>query len=145
MLVINRITKILLAFSLSLMLIVGAGGIIAEKHICLHCGTDFDLALFAIEDSNPDTCCETDSRDEDASGSCEMEEESCCSYETINLDLSEQLPYSIQNEEIAFSLTYFTITDLFLNGTDLQFSIIYTPPDNPGGRNIVILNSQYRT
>jgi len=143
--VLSKILKSLLAFSLSLMLIGGAGGIIVEKHTCQHCGTDFEIALFSIEESNTGSCCEADRKEKDNTGSCEMEQESCCSFEVLELALSDHLPYSIQADGLIFSISYCNATDLFPSGTDLHLSTVYIAPDKPGGQKTVILNSQYRT
>ncbi len=141
----KKILRGLLAASMSVLVVMGTGGILTEKHSCQHCGIDFSLALLSPDRSDADSCCGSTDSDAESSQSCEMKEEACCSYETGSIGISGQLPALNNAEKKIISQSILCIAELIPLFDKAQWVNIYVPPDRQGGRDLVISYSQYRT
>ena len=127
------------------LLLTTTTGFRMESHTCIHCGIDISFSIYPEVGGVSDSCCEgSDSSGQDKN-SCDINKTSCCSVETSTYELDE--PFFVSGNYVEFASAPVLLSFYSTVITrDSQYE--YVNRNNSlkyGGRQTVILNSQYRT
>lgn len=134
------ISSVLVAFMLA-----GTTGLHMEKHSCSHCGVELSLSIFQEEGSLPESCCDDKESPVHRSENCDLGTSSCCSIESGTLKLDKPFMASIYVEEVVPPAIYINNFETRTGLESITMFIFKDIPGKHGGRQIIMLNSQYRT
>jgi hypothetical protein len=141
----NKLYNIIIASVLATLLLAGTTGFRMEKHSCSHCGLEYSLSIFPKAASVSESCCGDKEYPVNDSDNCNIGTGSCCSIETSTLKLDESFITSAYFEEIVSPPIFININEPVYGSEFICSFIIRDLPCKYGGRQILTLNSQYRT
>lgn len=149
-----RIVQSLLGIFLIAFILLGNAGLRVFKHSCEEDGTFTSYIIPAddhcqeVEIEELPSCCKMELVEESCCGPEMSDEDDCCSDEvniyTVDFNYFQDVDSELLNLAVDLDHILLEYYEVFTSAYDKQKEFLRPPPDPPGGRDILILNQEFR-